>query len=62
MSQVLDTILEYTLGSPGSIIDSPEVKADAQAAADRAIERIAENRSNRSGLSLIHISEPTRPY
>ena len=61
MSQVLDTILEYTLGSPGSIIDSPEVKADAQAAADRAIERIAENRSNRSGGPTKKVKGKTVP-
>lgn len=49
MSDVLNRILEYTLGTPGTYVDTPEFKADAKAAADRAVERIAEDRSNRGG-------------
>lgn len=61
MSEVLNRILEYTLGTPGTYIDTPEFKADSKAAADRAIERIAENRNNRGGGPTKKVKGKTVP-
>ena len=59
MSEVLNRILEYTLGTPGTYVDTPEFKADAKAAADRAIEKIAEDR-NRPNTCLLYTSPSPR--
>ena len=61
MSEVLNRILEYTLGTPGTYVDTPEFKADAKAAADRAIEKIAEDRNNRGGGPTKKVGGKTVP-
>ena len=49
MSQILDTLLEFTLGAPGSVVDTPKFKTQSRKAAERAITAIAEERNNRGG-------------
>lgn len=61
MSEVLNRILEYTLGTPGTYVDTPEFKQDAKAAADRAIEKIAEDRNNRGGGPTKKVGGKTVP-